>query len=528
MLIMNKICNYVNNSGLVFFVFLWDFLNFFTTFAVEQYSLMKQLCFILFFCISQLLPAQPKIEIRAVWLTVNFGLDWPDKPFKNKYDIEQQKNDLTRILDSLKAINMNMVFFQVRFRGEVIYPSRIEPRSPNVKSTYATDDYDPLLYAVEECHKRGIECHAWLNIYPLGPENPDRNLNRTFQDFYRRRIIKSFKDNLYLDPGNPQTDIYLLSLIREVVSNYDVDGIHFDYIRYPEPAADFPDNDTYRFYGRGKNKSDWRRENINRFVYGAYDLIKSLKPWVQLSSSVVGMYKELPGIGRRHWTAYSSVYQDPVDWLSKGKHDFIVPMNYYSGTLYYPFVEDWVLKNNERFVVSGLGVYQMDVKESAWKASVLYEQVKFSRDLKTNGNAYFRAAFILNNSNDFGKGLRSRYYSSPALLPPLTWLNRTIPDAPTSLSAYSKGSFLQLTWDKSPEKDKQPVLYNLYRSKTFPIDIENPQNIVATRLRDTEFLISVDNSIETGYYYVLTAYDRYHNESASSRQVFFVTGNFEK
>ena len=500
---------------------------------MDEYT--KRLLFIakpigvfLFLCLSQWLPAQPKTEIRAVWLTVNYGLDWPGKPFQDEYDIEQQKNELDRILDQLQNTNINLVFFQTRIRGDVIYPSSIEPRSEYIKSSYATADYDPLLYAIEACHQRGIECHAWFVVYPLGPATKNKKLYRTFPAPNRDHLVKTFKKEVYLDPGNPETDVYLLSLIEEIVSNYDIDGIHWDYIRYPEAPGEFPDRDTYRLYGSWQNKDDWRRENINRFVYAAYDKIKSLKPWVQVSSSVVGMYKDTQGYGPRHWTAYSSVFQDPVDWVSKGKHDFIVPMNYYSGRLFYPFVQDWVSRISDRYIVPGLGAYLMDQRESRWDSSVLFDQVNFSREAQTQGNAFFRAAHLLNNSNRFGKDLRSRFYRTPALLPPLTWLSRRISNPPESLSAYAVGSTLRLEWDKVPGKDNQPIFYNLYRSETYPVDIEQPENLVAVRLKDNFYYLSIDNRIESGYFYVVTSFDRFHNESIYSKPVYYLTGELEK
>jgi len=485
---------------------------------------MKQLCLFLFLCISQLTPAQPKTEIRAVWLTVNYGLDWPKEPFQDESDIERQQNELNGILDQLKEIHINMVFLQTRIRGDVIYPSKIEARSRYVKSIDATADYDPLLYAVEACHQRGMECHAWLVVYPLGSEAKNKRLNRSFPAY----LVKTFKKDQYLDPGNPQTDVYLLSLIKEIVSNYDIDGIHLDYNRYPDDPTGFPDQDTYLLYGNGKNKGDWRRENINRFVYAMYDTIKALKPWVQVSSSVIGIYNGIPGNNRGHWTAYSSVFQDPIDWLSKGKHDFIVPMSYYSNKYFYPSVEDWMSRSSDRFIIPGLGVFRMDEKASMLDASVLYDQITFSRKIKTQGNAFFRVAHLLVNSNSLGKELRSQFYQTPALLPPLTWLSQRIPDVPSSISAQTNGSFLYLDWDKVPEEDNQPIFYNLYRSKTFPVDTENPENLVAVRLRNNKFELPIDNRIESGYYYIVTGFDRYHNESAGSKPVYFVTGDFEK
>ena len=485
---------------------------------------MKQLSFLLFFCLCQCLSAQPKTEVRAVWLTVNYGLDWPKEPFQNERDIEIQKSELDWILDQLKEIHINMVFLQTRIRGDVIYPSKIEVRSGYVKSTNATADYDPLLYAIKACHQRGMECHAWIVLYPLGSEAKNKKLNRTFP----ARLVKTYKNDMYLDPGNPQTDAYLLSIIKEIVLDYDIDGIHLDYNRYPDDPTGFPDQDTYQLHGNGKNKDDWRRGNINRVVYAIYDAVKAIKPWVQVSSSVVGMYRGISDTKQGFWTAYSSVFQDPVDWLAKGKHDFIVPMTYYPDKIFNPSVKDWMSRNNDRFIIPGLGVFRMEEKTSRLDASVFYDQITFSRENDAHGNAFFRTAHLLDNANGFGKGLRSLLYPAPALLPPLTWLSQTLPDVPSSFSAHTDGSFLYLNWNKVHTKDNQPVYYNLYRSKTFPVNTGNPQNLVAVRLTDNQFKLSIDNRIESGYYYIVTGFDRYHNESAGSKPVYFVTGNFKK
>jgi uncharacterized lipoprotein YddW (UPF0748 family) len=342
-----------------------------------------------------------------------------------------------------------------------------------------------------------------------------------------KNLIKTFKKDLYLDPGNPLTTIYLTEVIKEIVSSYDIDGIHFDYIRYPD-GGNFPDEDTYKRYGKGVNKAVWRRENINRFVYAAYDAVKSLKPWVQVSSSVVGMYANIPGNTRRHWTALNSVYQDPADWLAKGKHDFIVPMMYYSGNLFFPFVQDWVSKSSGRFIVPGLGLYQMDSKEANWDVDVLLEQIQYSRDNQTYGNAFFRTRYLVDNKKGILDGISSRFYTNSALLPPLTWLSNHAPSAPTSISARKMAQILYLDWEKITPSDNPTVYYNLYRSENFPVDTNNPQNLVAARIPDTHYEIPLDNRIESGYYYVVTSYDRYHNESKSSNQVYFVTGNYEK
>jgi uncharacterized lipoprotein YddW (UPF0748 family) len=482
------------------------------------------------------LPAQPKREIRGVWITINYALDWPNHPLRSIGDIERQKEDFDRMLDQLKDLGINMIFLQTRLRGEVIYPSQIEPTTEYFGRESSSVKYDPLAYAVEACRQRGMECHAWMAVYPVGngktayTKERKKTTHPTVVTDRYKNIAKSYKGSLYLDPGNPETINYLIRLVKEIVSEYDIDGVHFDYIRYPGGSDKFPDEDTYKRYGEGMNKADWRRENINRFVYQAYDVVKSLKPWVQVSSSVVGMYDKVSEVNRRYWTAYGSVYQDPADWLQKGKHDFIVPMMYYSGNLFFPFVDDWMARTNGRFIVPGLGVYQMDANEFGWEPDVLIEQIQYSRDRQTQGNAFFRARYLLENKKGICGEISSRFYSAPAVLPELTWLSRSLPEAPKQIYASKIRNSLSLDWDKvaAAKTSRELIFYNVYRSETFPVDTGNPQNLIAARLENNFCEIPIDNHFESGYYYVVTSYDRYHNESAASNPVYFVTGEFEK
>ena len=317
---------------------------------------MKHFLLLLFSFSLFSLSAQPKREIRAAWLTTNHALDWPENPVRNSKDIIKQQEELCRILDELKAANFNMVFLQARIRGNVIYPSKIEPWSNFINRNPSSDPgYDPLAFAIEACHERGLECHAWFVTFPVGLEKIRGKANDSPTVVKNKDLIKKFNGELYLDPGNPRTRSYLISLVTEIVSKYDIDGFHFDYIRYPDKASNFPDQDTYKKYGQNRNIDSWRRENINQFVSAAYDTIKSLKPWVMVSSSVLGMYQKIPGNTQAHWTAYESVYQDPAAWFSRGKHDLIVPMMYYSDNLFYPFVKKWQDQSFNRYVVPGLG-----------------------------------------------------------------------------------------------------------------------------------------------------------------------------
>jgi len=306
------------------------------------------------------------------------------------------------------------------------------------------------------------------------------------------------------------------------VQKYDVDGIHFDYIRYPAQLASFPDAATYRKYGYGKSLNEWRKDNINQFVYQAYNYVKEIKPWVQVSSSVVGMYTKIPGKTQAYMTA-SDVCQDPADWLAKGKHDFIVPMMFHSGDLFYPFVQDWLARSNNRWVIPGLGAYRMD--ESNWKPQTISEQVSYSRQQRTAGNAYYRTKNVLDSKNNILGQIKDGFYKNPALLPPLTWMNSTPPPAPIITDETRGGDRdLIIAWNDAAKSSKSTVYYNVYCSSQYPVDTNNPDNLIVSRYKGNQVKLYPQTPIPASFYYVVTAYDRFHNESAPSRTYLISTG----
>src|SRR5690606_3025151 len=197
---------------------------------------------------------QPKEEVRAVWLTTAWGLDWP----KSIRTVDGQKNALINILDKLKDANFNTIYFQVRARGDLIYKSEIEPWSVNLTGIMGRDPgYDPLQFAIEEAHKRGMELHAWVVVYKVyGLETPPAT-NPPHVLLSHPELCKAYgSEGYYMDPGYPETTTYLLNLFMEMIRKYDIDAIHFDYMRYP--GSNFNDADSYAKYGQGQNKSVWR------------------------------------------------------------------------------------------------------------------------------------------------------------------------------------------------------------------------------------------------------------------------------
>jgi uncharacterized lipoprotein YddW (UPF0748 family) len=465
----------------------------------------------LLFAFYFIVVAQPKQEIRAAWIATAFSLDWPKQ---TAIGIQEQQKELIRIFTKLKDANFNTVFFQVRLRGDVIYNSRFEPVSTNVASSA---QYDPLSFAIEECHKNGLEFHAWFTPYNLGSNHKSSTICNHADIIVKTCKTANKKEEYYFDPGEPKTTQYLLSLITELVSNYDIDGFHFDRIRYPDASEKFDDYRTFIKYGYGQNSHAWRRENINRFVYAAYDAIKSIKPWVQVSSAVVGVYSNLSAVKRSYMKAYDDAYQDPADWLKKGKHDFIVPMMYYSNDLFLPSLNKWLDYSYGRFVVPGLGLFKLDENEGNWSPEWITKQIQYSRKNNAQGNAFFRMLFLTENKKGILDEIIQNYYTEPALLYPLKWLKDTPPLPPADPEIVRSGSIGKLQWKEAEQGNDEKVFYNIYYSRQTPVDISNPKNLLAARLDATS--VSIQNP--DGFYFVVTSYDRYHNESASSEEVRF-------
>lgn len=454
-------------------------------------------------------------QIRAVWFTTNWQLDWPS-PAR---DAEEQKQQLTDRLDSLQKLHFNTVLFQVRIRGSVLYRSSIEKMSPFVKTRMKDGNFfDPLAYAIEECHKRNMECHAWMVVYPLGSQNSFSIKKQKGFLAKNPEICKLYKGEWYLDPGNPKTREYLLSIVREIVEGYDIDGIHFDYIRYPDENATFPDKATFKKYGNGESLADWRRSNVTQFVKQAYDYVKSTKPWVQMSSSPIGIFRSLTGKGNK-WSGFESVYQDTYNWLKLGVQDAVYPMMYYQDKNFYPYVEDWMKNANGRFIVSGLGIYKMLPHEDDWNLQVITKQIEFLHSIKASGEAYFRLGMILENVKGIKDSLKVDY-RNPAKLPPMTWLSSKRPNAPINFQIYRlNNDTVQLSWE-APTKDD--LTYNVYScSPTDSLDINNPRNIVASGLHACQLKLAMENSLDAKFYAV-SASNRFHNESKLDEIAYFL------
>lgn len=372
-----------------------------------------------------------------------------------------------------------------------------------------------------------MECHAWFVTFPVGTEKHVKEMGKRSVVRKHPKLCKRHNGEWYLDPGVPGTADYLLSLVKEIVEGYDIDGIHFDYIRYPEEAKTFPDSKLYNQSGKKRPLADWRRENINRMVYRFYDYVKQVKPWVQVSSSPLGKYSRIEQVPNAGWTAYESVYQDPKRWLEAGKQDMLVPMMYYLHKNFFPFVDNWVSLSNGRLIVPGLGAYRMDKSEADWTVNDITDQIDYSRYFGGAGCAFFRCGNVLYNEKGLYQELRDHYYPYPAQLPPLTWLNDRVPNAPKEIRVAREGDELCLTWDK-PVDEPADLTYTVYYALNDSIDSRSAHNILATLVHGERLYLPVDTLREQGYTFSVSASTRYHVESVPSPTTYYYLSKYVK
>lgn len=437
-----------------------------------------------------------KREVRAVWLTTIGGLDWPHSYSQSELSAEKQRQEFCSILNKLQKAGVNTILLQTRVRATTIYPSVYEPWDGCLSGFPGkSPGYDALQFAIDECHKRGMELHAWVVTIPVGKWNKlgCQRLRKKYPN-----LVCKIGDEGYMNPEKEQTADYISQMCYEIASNYDVDGIHLDYIRYPE---------TWKI----RINADAARRNITRIVEAVNRSVKGIKPWVKISCSPVGKASDLTRYWAHGWNARDVVMQDAQQWVKNGLMDALFPMMYFKGNNFYPFAVDWQEQSNDRIIAPGLGIYFLSPSEKNWSLSEISREMYVLRQYGM-GHAYFRSKFFTDDVKGIYDFASRDFDTNPALVPPMTWEKKTAPDVPKSLKLASGN----LAWQK--EKN---LVYNIYSSRKWPVDIKDAENLMLARQEIDHLAVPEEN----GRYYAVTAMDRYGNESeaAQSHQKEIVT-----
>jgi uncharacterized lipoprotein YddW (UPF0748 family) len=478
--------------------------------------------------ISVVVAQNPKREMRASWVATVTNLDWPSTRGLNE---TAQKKELLLIFDSLKAAGINTIIFQVRSESDAMYPSQIEPWSFWLTGQQGlAPSYDPLQFAIEEAHKRGMEIHAWFNPYRAERAVGNYTLHPTHVLVENPSWGLQTGTAKFLDPGLPMVRDYVLSVILDVIKRYDVDGIHMDDYFYPYPPNPITNQDSssWRLYNRGfTNIQDWRRDNINILIKAINDSTHFYKNHIKFGMSPFGIWKNGVPPGITGLNAYADIYCDAITWLQWKAVDYLTPQLYwpFGGGQDYaklmPWWADSVFANGRHFY-PGQATYRIP----QWNnASEIHNQIRANRsNPKTLGSVFFRASDFVSNFKGFADSLKGNLYRTRALQPIMNWKDIVVPNPPQNLhfERVPGTGTSALIWDKpnpAPDGDTamRYVVYKFTTANPTGVDFENSNNI--QDIYGLKEARPAPSSTPTTFYFAVTALDRNTNESLPSNIV---------
>lgn len=394
----------------------------------------------------------PEYEWRGVWVASVDNIDWPSTA---GLSVADQKLELIAILDAHQASGLNAVVWQIRPSCDALYNSPLEPWSEWMTGTQgqAPDPlYDPLQLLLEEGHKRNMEVHAWMNPFRAVVNAETSSIAPQHISVTHPEWTIRYGNVVVLDPGLPDVRQYINEIVLDVITRYEVDGIHWDDYFYPYPIANvsFPDDASFARFGGGfDNRGDWRRDNVNQLVAAVYATIRahngrtqrasveSRRTPVKFGISPFGIWKDGVPAGTTGLSSYDAIYCDPVAWLKAETVDYLSPQLYWpigGGQDYIKLMQWWQeqattlasTRDNTRHVYPGLAAYRLSSGSSDWDLSVVLDQITASRATapaaSAIGNIFFSSKSVTDNFKGIQDAFRSEVYASPALPPVMPWL----------------------------------------------------------------------------------------------------------
>lgn len=469
-----------------------------------------------------------KREVRSVWMATVWALDWPSSTSSTT----AQKNEMVKYLDVLQKNNFNAIYFQVRTMSDAFYKSSYEPWSSYLTGTRGKDPgWDPLAFVVEECHKRGMECHAWVNPYRFSTGS---NWS-TAQD----QALKSAgmllaytksdgKTTTILNPGLESVRKRIVDVCKEIISNYDVDGLVFDDYFYPEGipvTSSAGDYDMWQKSGASMTFGDWRRNNVNQMVADVYKMVQQQKPYVRFGISPAGAACTSAAVAAKHgidrcpvasdWQ-YDGIFSDPVAWLEAGTIDYISPQLYWKTNHktnpFGPMTKWWsyVAKHFGRHHYASHSISFLNSSNTTGDWEEIGKQVQFSRDYTENeapGAVFYSAAYVTGKKQSgFGEWLQVNKFQNKALTPAIDWKKSDLEKV--QVSALSKRATV-LSWTGVDN-----VRYSVYAVPE-SVNVETlDSNIPAEYLLGVSYktTYTMPDDKKSGYNYAVCVLDRYGNE----------------
>ena len=458
----------------------------------------RHLCFfftIFIFINSQEVKAQPKYEFRGVWIATVDNIDFPSIKFLST---ESQKAEFINLLDMNKRNGMNAVVVQIRPAADAFYPSQYEPWSEWLTGSQGRPPspyYDPLEFMITETHKRGMEFHAWMNPYRAVFNISKSSISPTHVTKIHPEWFINYGSVKYFDPGNKEVQQYVTNVVKDVVSRYDIDAIHFDDYFYPYRIAgkEFADTESYKKYGNRMDRESWRRSNVDSIIVMLSRAIKSEKPFCKFGISPFGVWRNIDkdpegSNTKAGQTNYDDLYADILLWLKMKWIDYVVPQLYWEfgqKVVGYEVLVDWWARHTYgRQMYIGQGIYRaLEARSYAWKnKNELPNQIKRLREYpQLQGSVFFSSSSFNSNPNGWSDSLRNNYYKYPAIIPPMDWIDSAEPEQPEIVLDSSKPAIydysvdLYLKQDTLNSRINRYVIYNF--QDTSKINSSDPKNI---------------------------------------------------
>ncbi len=469
--------------------------------------------------------AHPKREFRGAWIQSVNG------QFRGM-PAEKLKQNLIGQLNSLQKAGINAVIFQVRPEADALYASRLEPWSrflTGVQGKAPEPYWDPMQFMIDECHKRGMEFHAWINPYrtktTLKSELAPNHVYHIHPEWF-----VTYGDQLYFDPALPESRRHICMVVSDIVSRYDVDAIHMDDYFYPYPVKgkDFPDDASFARFGGGfSNKGDWRRSNVNVLIKKLHETIREIKPWVKFGVSPFGIYRngssDPLGSKTKGLQNYDDLYADVLLWAREGWIDYNIPQIYWQighpVADYETLVKWWARNTENRPLFIGQSVMNTVRNADPKNPSInqLPRKMALQRAYQTiGGSCQWPASAVIGNAGKYRDALIAEYHKYPALPPVFDFMDNEAPAKVRKMKPVwtEDGYILFWTAPKFKEEMNRAVRYVVYRfDAKEKVNIDDPSHIVAITC-DNFYKLPYEDG-KTKYRYVVTALDRLHNESKS-------------
>lgn len=405
----------------------------------------------------------PNYEFRAVWVASVANIDWPSKM---NLSVAEQKAEYIKLLEMHQRNGMNAVIVQIRPAGDALYPSQYEPWSEFLTGKQGLPPapyYDPLEFMISETHKRGMEFHAWLNPYRAVFDILRSSVSPSHLTKIHPEWFLTYGGKKYFNPGLPQVRQHMAKVVRDIVTRYDLDGIHMDDYFYPYriTGKEFPDQKDYEKYGNGLNKDVWRRSNCDSIILLIHNIVRSVNPHIKFGISPFGVWrnKSQDAMGsdtKAGQTNYDDLYADILLWLQKGWIDYVVPQLYWERghkLADYDVLLDWWNEHcYGKHLYIGHGIYRAG-SNTAWRnPNEIPQQIQELRNYPTTeGSVFFSSKTFEKNPLGWSDSLRNHYYHYPALVPPMPWIDNSAPAQP--LIEKQAGNTVKLVY-KGDEKIK--------------------------------------------------------------------------